>query len=200
MGISIVGWTESRSYVMKFSEHSPQKIRGIQRNKATQHRFLGERVLRFPIYQGVPLEDDAHHKADTPARNCRVVNVGEASHIVHVNKFEDIVDTERGFYVGNSRIHSIAGGLECTILEFSWEDEYIVAVAVLFQIRIVFVCEASPEHIHPDVLANLQTIDEWNTVENLAVQVPVEHQLRIAVVEKLHVVDEVIHIVFVNVG
>ena len=117
-----------------------------------------------------------------------------------MNKFEDVVDTESGFYVGNSRIHGIAGGLECTILEFSWEDEYIVAVAVLFQIRIVLICEASPEHIHPDVFADLQTIDERNAVENLAVQVPVEHQLRISVVEELHVVDEVIHIVLINVG
>ena len=49
------------------------------------------------------------------------------------------------------------------------------------------------------MFANLQTIDERNAVENLAVQVPVEHQLRISVVEELHVVDEVIHIVFVDI-
>ena len=86
-------------------------------------------------------------------------------------------------------------------LEFSWEDEYIVAVAVLFQIRIVLVRKASPQHIHPRcVRESSNRFDERNAVENLAVQVPVEHQLRIAVVEKLHVVDEVIHIVLINVG
>lgn len=85
MGLSIERWELSPSDVMKTRSISNPK-REIQReNKQSSTTFFGERVLRYPIIIRRKLEDDAHHEADTPARNRRIVDVGEAAHIVHMD-------------------------------------------------------------------------------------------------------------------
>ena len=75
-----------------------------------------------------------------------------------------------------------------------------MTVLVLLKIRIVLVRQLSPKGVDAKVLTPLETADEGNAVENLAVEVPLAHEGDVAVVEELHVLDEVEHVVLADVA
>ena len=68
------------------------------------------------------------------------------------------------------------------------------------KIGIVLVGQRTPQDLHANELTPLQFLDERNAVEQFAVHVPRHFERSIAVVEELHVVDEVERLVFKDVG
>ena len=146
-------------------------------------------------------EDDARHETNAPTGGARVVEIGEAAHVVDVEELENVVNTESGFDIRHLRIHHLALLAERTVgVELAGEVIEVGARLVFFQIGIVLVGESSPKDVEAHVLAPFQAIEERNAVENLSVHAPVEHQLRIAVVEELHIVDKVVHVVVIHIS
>lgn len=146
-------------------------------------------------------EDDARHEANAPAGSAGIVKIGEAAHVVDVEELENVVNTESGFYIRHLRIHHLALLAERTVgVELAGEVIEVGARLVFFQIGVVLVGESSPKDVEAHVFAPFQAVEERNAVEDFPVQAPVEHQLRVAVVEELHVVDKVVHVVVIHVS
>ena len=62
-----------------------------------------------------------------------------------------------------------------------------VVVGVLSKIWIVFVGKTTVEHFESDVLTKFEFLQEWNAVEYLSVQVPIEVECNVFVVKELHI-------------
>ena len=113
------------------------------------------------------------------------VEIVESAHEVDVEELEDVVHTHDELEVGLATVHDITA---------VGEVHQSVAAGVLRQERIVLVAEAAPEGVDGDVFAPLELLQQRDTVEKLSVHIPRQHHRGVVVVEELHVVDEVVHL------
>ena len=99
------------------------------------------------------------------------------------------------------RIHHLALLAERTVgVELAGEVVEVGARLVFFQIGVVLVGESSPKDVEAHVFAPFQAVEERNAVEDFPVHAPIEHQLCVAVVEELHIVDKVVHVVVIHIS
>ena len=145
-------------------------------------------IVLFVHYLFIDLECQPEDISDTPFLTGGEIEITYTAYIFDMNQFEDIVNTYNQFDVRSLRIHDM------TTLG---EVHQFIATRILRQEGVVLVRQVTPEHVHSNILTPLQFLDQWNTVEELSVQVPRKHHRGIAVVEELHVVDEIEHL-FLN--
>ena len=101
-----------------------------------------------------------------------------------MHDLEDIVNTQCQFPVGTMGIHDMRTCGECH------HDR-----TVGLHVGVVLVGEFSPQHLHADIFTPFQLFEQWDAVEDFTVEVPTDIGRNIAVVEKLHVVDQVERVV-----
>ena len=113
-----------------------------------------------------------------------------------MENLEDVVNACNDFDVWFLLVHHRGEVVKRPVgVEVAGEIEEARVVGVFGEERIVFAGERAPQHVAADVFTPFQLLDERNAVEDLAVHVPRDHKRGIAVVEKLHIVDEVERIV-----
>ena len=100
-----------------------------------------------------------------------------------MQQLEDVVDAYAGFHVGRL-VHDVAGG---HALARGEEEE--VGIAAL--VGVVLVRQRAPQSADAEHLAPFQLLDEREAVEQLSVHVVAQVEGGVAVVQELHVVDEV---------
>ena len=149
-------------------------------------------------------EHHAHGDADALTVGVGIVEVGEAAHVLHIEKFEDVADAQTKFDVRSGGVHRygvalIGDGAVGTCDEVAREVEK-AGVGVAAGSRIVLVAELSPKEVETDGFAPLEATKQGDAVEDLAVQVPLDHGLRVTVVEKLEGRDEHESVVHDEVG
>ena len=93
----------------------------------------------------------------------RQFKVVQATHIFHMDQFEDVMDAEGDFPVRLLRVDHIR-----TFGEIHQDG----ITSVLLQRRIILVREIAPQAAYANPLAPFQFADERDAVEDLAVQVP----------------------------
>ena len=148
----------------------------------------------------VLLKSYPEHAANAPFVYARRVGVGEAAHVFNVEEFEDVVDAGYDLDVRLFIIHSVRGvGVRAVGVEVSGEVEEAAVSGVALEEGVVFLRERAPQHVAGDVFAPFQLFEQGDAVEDFAVHVPRNHQRGVAVVEKLHVVDEFKHVVLLDV-
>ena len=96
-------------------------------------------------------------------------------------------------------VHHARLVVEPVIAPVAGEVEQALVVGVLVEERIVLAAECAPQHIATNIFAPFQLFEQRYAVEYLAVQVPRIHERHVAVVQELHVVDEVEGIILHNV-
>ena len=148
----------------------------------------------------VLLKSYPEHAANAPFVYARRVGVGEAAHIFNVEEFEDVVYAGYDLDVRLFIIHGVRGvGIGAVGVEVSGEVEEAAVGGIAFEEGVVLIRERAPQHVAGDVFAPFQFFEQGNAVEDLAVQVPRNHQRGVAVVEELHVVDQFKHVVLLDV-
>ena len=100
-----------------------------------------------------------------------------------MQQLEDVVDAYAGFDV-RGLAHDMAGGHAVAHRE---EEEVGVAAFV----GVVLVRQRAPHAADAEHLSPFQFLDEGDAVEELPVHVVAEGERGVAVVQELHVVDEV---------
>ena len=100
-----------------------------------------------------------------------------------MEQLEDVVDADAGFDVGCAS-HDVAGGQAVA----HGEEE---KVGVMTLVGVVLVRQGAPQAADAEHFAPLQFLDEGDAVEELPVHVVAEVERGVAVVQELHVVDEV---------
>ena len=148
----------------------------------------------------VLLKSYPEHAANAPFVYARRVGVGEAAHIFYVEVFEDVVNAGYDLNVRLFVVHNAGGvGVAAVGVEVSGEVEQAAVGSIALEEGVVFLRERAPQHVAGDVFAPFQFFEQGNAVEDFAVHVPGKHQRGVAVVEKLHVVDEFKHVVLLDV-
>ena len=136
-------------------------------------------------------EREAEHAAYAPLLRARIVVV-HAVDVLDMEYLENVVYAGHQLDIRPFLVHDMGKGLATAIrLHLAGEVEQSAVAGVLAKIRIVFAGERSPQHVAADVLAPFELADEGDAVQDFAVQVPRVHERSVAVVEELHVVDEV---------
>ena len=69
-------------------------------------------------------------------------------------------------------------------------------IGILRQIRVILVGQRSPQRIHSDIFTPFQAVEQRDAIEDFPIQIPRAYKRDIAVVHKLHVLDEVEHPIF----
>ena len=93
------------------------------------------------------------------------MEVSDTTHVVNLNEFEDVVDTDAPFNVWGVLVHVDSVLLIGSVsLEVSREIEQF-GVGVVECSRIILVGELSPKHIDTHTLAPFELVDEWEAVE-----------------------------------
>ena len=108
-----------------------------------------------------------------------------------MQQFEDIVYAGHNLEIGLVGVHHVAPLREL--------HQHVTAL-ILGQEGVVLVGQFAPKHLHAQVFPPLQTLQQWNAVEDLAVQIPAHVGAEVAVVEELHVVDEIERLVLHDVA
>ena len=144
-------------------------------------------------------ERHAEGGAQAPLLGAGIVVV-HAMDILDMDELEDVVDAHDEFDVGFVALHDVGEIVVLSVLELSGEVHEQGVALVLGQEGVVLVREGAPEGVDADVFAPLEFLDEGDAVEELAVHVPRDHGRGVAVVEELHVVDEVEGVVLEDVG
>ncbi len=144
----------------------------------------------YLIDVSVASERHAEHEADAVLVGCGQFVVVQSAHVLHVENLEDVVNAGHDFHIGLFRVHDVAA---------SGEVHQQGRALVLLEEGVVLVGEVAPEGLHADVLAPLQLLEQGNAVEDLTVEVPRHVERCEAVVEELHVVDEVEGLVLYNI-
>ena len=117
-----------------------------------------------------------------------------------MEELEDVVDAGYDLHVRLFIIHGVRGvGVRAVGVEVSGEVEQAAVGGIALEEGVVFLRERAPQHVAGDVLAPFQLFEQGDAVEDFAVHVPRNHQRGVAVVEKLHVVDQFKHVVLLDV-
>ena len=126
-------------------------------------------------------EDKVEAEADAPLGDARIGRVGEASDVVDLKHLEDVVDAHDQFEVG-------LVGHDVRPLG---QLPQVRAQTVFGERGVVLRRQMAPEALEGHILAELQSAQERDAVEEFARQVPGEVELEVAVVDELHVLHEV---------
>ena len=90
----------------------------------------------------------------------RIVVIVESADVFHMYELEDVVDAERELVVWLLRVHHTAA---------VGEHHKDVALGVLLEERVVLVCQFSSQATVANILAPLEFLQQWYSVEYLAV-------------------------------
>ena len=126
-------------------------------------------------------EDEVEAEADAPLGDARIGRVGEAADVVDLKHLEDVVDAHDQFEVG-------LVGHDVRPLG---QLPQVRAQTVFGERGVVLRRQMAPEALEGHILAELQSAQERDAVEEFARQVPGEVELEVAVVDELHVLHEV---------
>ena len=122
---------------------------------------------------------------------CVVGDIVHTAYVFDVEDLEYVVETKDQFYIGRVGIHHVGGiGEGAVRAEGARIVEEGGVAPVLHQEGVVLVRELAPEAVHSDIFAPLQSADEGDAVQYLAVHVPRHHERGVAVVGEFHVADE----------
>lgn len=123
--------------------------------------------------------------------------VVDTTNIFHMQQFEDIVNAGNKFYIRTTSLHELRVVSEAAILVvMPWEIEQAPVISVLWQEGIVLIRQMAEEEVAANILTPLEVLEQRNAVEELTIEVPRQHDRCITVGDELHIVDELIGIVF----
>ena len=114
-----------------------------------------------------------------------------------MQQFEDIVNAGNKFYIRTTSLHELRVVSEAAILVvMPWEIEQAPVISILWQEGIVLVGQMAEEEVAANILTPLEVLEQRNAVEELAIEIPRQHDRCITVGDELHIVDELVGIVF----
>ena len=109
------------------------------------------------------LERGADHEADAVFVGGGELVVVQTAYVLHMDEFEDVVDTQRQFHVGALGIDNVRA------LREVHEQR---RAGILLEEGVVLIGELAPEDAEADILTPLEFLQQWNAIEELTIEVP----------------------------
>ena len=109
------------------------------------------------------LECGADHEADAVFVGGGKLVVVQTAYVLHMDEFEDVVDTQRQFHVGALGIDDVRA------LREVHEQR---RAGILLEEGVVLVGELAPEDAEADILTPLEFLQQRNAIEELTIEVP----------------------------
>ena len=127
------------------------------------------------------LEHKVESEPYSVLRYARHVCVCEASNIINLQTFEDVMHTHHKLQV------RVTGHDVCPFRELI----QFRVIDILRQVRVVLVRQVAPHALESKVFTPLQLLYQWQTVEEFSLQVPCKIELCLSVVEEFQALHEV---------
>ena len=133
--------------------------------------------ISYRVISECEIESEAHAMAVHATES----GITHTVHVVNLEELQDVVHTHEEFPIGLNAMHEVA---------LTGESKELGVVGILWQEGVVLVGEMAYHALYSYHLAELEFVDERQTVEKFSVHIPFQDEDGHTVVEELHIVHQ----------